>query len=95
MLHRPFLRLALGGLGLGLAMSVAGPAQARDGIVDRVASAARGCVTTSLCSATPTTRALGTAIRSADRLGWNAGRYISIRQHGPQGDPGRYPGIRR
>lgn len=85
---------ALGGLAIALAMSVASPAQAREGVTNRVADAARGCVTSGLCNrAGPTGRAFGLATRSADRLGWEIGRTMSIRQNGV--DPGRYPGIRR
>jgi hypothetical protein len=31
-------------------------------------------------------------IRIYDRLGWEAGRYLSVSKHGAAGDPGRYPG---
>jgi hypothetical protein len=31
-------------------------------------------------------------IRIYDRMGWEAGRLISTMEHGPSGDPGKYPG---
>lgn len=33
------------------------------------------------------------AMRSASQLGWNIGRYQSIRQYGRASDPGRWPGL--
>ena len=64
-------------------------------VTSAVARGARAFAASPLSSANPATRAAGSAIRSADRLGWEAGRFLSMRQHGSSADPGRYPGIRR
>lgn len=53
-----------------------------DSISRGVANAAKSCVTTGLCKTTPTGRAFGTAVKSADQLGWQISRFISIRQYG-------------
>lgn len=64
-------------------------------VTNSVAQGARACVTSKLCSVTPTGRAFGGAVRSMDRLGWEIGRGMSIKKYGPAGDPGQYPGMKR
>ncbi len=64
-----------------------------DSVTRSIANTAKSCVTSGLCKTTPTGRAFGTAVKSADELGWQMGRFISIRQNG--NDPGKYPGIKR
>jgi len=98
MTSRTPARMALALMALGAALALATPAEAKSRAqkaVDTTASLARGCVTSGACKATPTGRAFGMAVQSMDRLGWEIGRTISVKQLGPSGDPGRYPGIRR
>jgi len=90
------MALALMALGSGLALATPADAKSRtQTAVDTTAALARGCVTTGVCKANPATRAFGMATQSMDRLRWEIGRTMSISKHGPTGDPGRYPGIRR
>jgi hypothetical protein len=63
-------------------------------VTESFASAARTCAA-SACNSTKTGRAFSGAVKAWDRAGWEAGRYLSTRRHGPAGDPGRYPGLRR
>lgn len=59
---------------------------------DRIAQAAKTCANT-VCNLGSTGRAFGSAVRSADRLGWEIGRHQSIKRYGT--DPGKYPGFNR
>ena len=91
-------RMALALMALGAGLALATPADAKSKaqkVVDTTAALARGCVTSGACKATSTTKAFGLAVQSMDRLGWEIGRTISVKQLGPSGDPGRYPGLRR
>lgn len=59
---------------------------------DRIAQVAKTCANT-VCNLGRTGRAFGSAVRSADHLGWEIGRYQSIKRYGT--DPGKYPGFNR
>lgn len=81
-----------------VALLAAYPAQAKPNhasATNSVAKAARTCVSSHACSTTPTGKAFGAAVKSMDRLGWEIGRSMSMKKHGPAGDPGQYPGLRR
>jgi hypothetical protein len=41
------------------------------------------------------TKAACANVRIYDRVGWEAGRYISVKKHGKDADPGKYPGYKR
>lgn len=83
------------------AMMLVNPAQAAASesksrkVVDAVAKAARGCVTTRACMVTKEGRAFGAAVKSLDRAGYELGKAISVKKYGPAGNPGPYPGLRR
>jgi hypothetical protein len=62
---------------------------------DRAANAARAASRTKVGNRNPVVRLTKENIKIYDRLGWEAGRYMSVRKHGSAGDPGPYPGTRR
>lgn len=75
--------------------STATAQQAQQPVTKTIAKGARTCVSTGVCSITPTGKAFGGAVKSMDRLGWEIGRHMSMKKHGPTADPGKYPGLRR
>lgn len=63
--------------------------------IESIAKGARTIAGSRFTRRNPVGRAFSTGVRAWDRAGWEAGRYLSKRKHGSQGDPGRYPGLRR
>ncbi len=62
---------------------------------DKAAEVARDLSRTRLGNKNPHVWITKKNVQIYDRLGWEAGRYMSVKKHGPAGDPGRYPGLKR
>lgn len=95
--HSPFRLAAFASIAVaGLLLMPQAMAQTdKRNAVNTVAKTTRTCVASGPCSVGKTGQAFGAAVRSMDRLGWEIGRSVSMRKHGPAGDPGKYPGIDR